>query len=336
MRRESGSRTHAGFSAPRAAVIGTIILLAVHACGVSPARAAKMYFGKQDYLHPIQDVAIKGQNGEALYLGYKHSSQSFILPYSVSDDGYILGVKGESDRYYALDKARIARFQADGLLPSPLPPSELSVLDRVMGHSLWGLLVVMAAIFGFNVIRKKRWQERRRLADPHFKNAAALGEKGDLDGAIVEYSKAIDIAPDFESALVNRGATYERKGEFDRAIADFTKAIRIGPKSVTVIGLVNRGIAYQKKGELDRAIKDHTRAIKQSGAAGAYFNRGNALAGKGDYARAIADYTKVIALDPRAAAAFQARGAAYAKQGDASLAQADYDAVSRLQAASPA
>src|ERR1700693_4190477 len=70
-------------------------VLAVVALGVTPARAA-LCFGTQEYLRPIQDVAITGQNGEALYLGYKYSFHCLIAPYSVSDDGYILGVKNES------------------------------------------------------------------------------------------------------------------------------------------------------------------------------------------------------------------------------------------------
>jgi tetratricopeptide (TPR) repeat protein len=295
------------------------LVLSILACSASPAHAAQLHFGTQEYLRRIQDVTIKGPNGEELYLGYKYSFYSFIAPYSVSDDGYILGVKGQ-DKYFRLDRAKIEALQARGQLPSPLPPYELSTIDYAMGHLLWGLGVFMAGVIAFQLYNRRRWQRAR----PHFVSAIAHGEKGDLDRAIADYTRAIDIYPKFESALVNRGVTYQRRGEHDQAIADFTKAIKIGHKGVTALALGNRGISYQNKGDFARAIADHTQAIKVSKAPVAYFNRGNALAARGDYAGAIADYTKAIELQPNAAPAYHARGGAYQKQGDASLAEADY------------
>jgi hypothetical protein len=121
----------------------------------SPAHA-KFAFGTKEYLNSIQDVDIKGPNGEALYLGYKYSFYSFILPYTMSDDGYILGVKGR-DAYVPLDKAGIDKFQAAGLLPSPLPAYELSVVDYVMGHIIWAVPLFVA---GAAVIKRTRPQNR--------------------------------------------------------------------------------------------------------------------------------------------------------------------------------
>ncbi|HXW30158.1 MAG TPA: hypothetical protein VEK55_12415, partial [Xanthobacteraceae bacterium] len=121
---------HRGHVAALVVSIGALGLLAASA---SPAAAAGGRFGTQEYLRPIQDVAIKGPNGEALYLGHKFSFYSFFLPYSLSDDGYILGVKGR-DQYIRLDPASIARFQAGGQLPSPLPKYELSAVDYAFGH----------------------------------------------------------------------------------------------------------------------------------------------------------------------------------------------------------
>jgi tetratricopeptide (TPR) repeat protein len=313
-----------GSIVPLAVLVGLLCLIA---SSVAPAHAARMYFGTQENLRPIQDVAIKGPNGEELYLGYKFSFYSFIAPYRVSDDGYILGVKGH-DTYFRLDKARIERFQASGQLPSPLPAYELSALDYAMGYFLWVLLIFVAGYFAISQLRRKRRLQRRQRATPYFDSAAGHSANGDLDRAIADYSKAIEIAPDFESALVNRGVSYERRGDHAQAIADFTKAIKIGPKSVTMLGLINRGIAYQKKGDFDRAVADQTRVIKESKTPNAYYNRGNAFVGKGDYARAIADYTKAIELQPNSAAAYQARGEAYARRNDA--ASADYDTAREI------
>ena len=106
-----------------------------------------MYFGTEEHLRPIQDVSIKGQNGEALYLAFKYSFHNFILSYSVSDEGYVLGVKGDDTRYYRLDKAQIERFQASGQLPSPLPSYQLSTSDYVKGYMLFALPVFAAGLY---------------------------------------------------------------------------------------------------------------------------------------------------------------------------------------------
>jgi len=301
-----------------------LLLSLFGSCGVlasstSPAHAGKMYFGTQEYLRSIQDVAIKGPNDEELYLGYKYSFYSFILPYTLSDDGYVLGIKGR-EAYFPLDQASIDRFQGNGLLPTPLPPYQLSAVDYAMGHAAWSLPVLIAGSFAVGALRKRR----RQSARPHFESALQCTRDGDLDGALAEYTKAIEIDPKFESALVNRGDIYQHRGDYDRAIADFTKAIKAGPEGITVLALISRGTAYEKKGDFDRAIADHSQAIKKSGAAGAYYNRGNAFAGRGDFARAIADYTKAIELEPNAAVAYQARGRAYDRQGNAAQARADY------------
>jgi hypothetical protein len=59
-----------------------LALVSVTAALATPAAAARVRFGTQEYLQKIQDVDVKGPNGEALYLGYKYSHHSFIAPRS--------------------------------------------------------------------------------------------------------------------------------------------------------------------------------------------------------------------------------------------------------------
>ena len=49
--------------------------------------------------------------------------------------------------------------------------------------------------------------------------------QGYFDQAIIEYTKAIDIDPNYAKAYDNRGVAYAKEGSFSRAIADFTMAI---------------------------------------------------------------------------------------------------------------
>src|SRR5208283_2227106 len=66
-------------------------------------------------------------------------------------------------------------------------------------------------------------------ADDLCGRGSAKGIKGDWDGAIADYTKAIDLKPDFAIAYCSRGSAEAMKGEWDGAIADYTKALKLKP-----------------------------------------------------------------------------------------------------------
>ncbi|MHB1102470.1 MAG: hypothetical protein ACYC0C_06780 [Devosia sp.] len=125
------------------------------ALGATPAQAA-FTFGAEESLHALVDVAVVGENGEALALGYKTSTQNFLLPYSISDDGYVLIVKGEKGKYYDIGDEQLANWQASGLMPDPLPPYEIAFVDRILGYALWPTLAVIALVYLIPLLRKRK------------------------------------------------------------------------------------------------------------------------------------------------------------------------------------
>jgi len=314
-------------SKARVALIGLVALLAIAA---TPAQAAKLYFGTQEHLRQIQDVDVTGPKGEPLYLGHKYSFHSFILPYTLTDDGYILGIRGEQS-YFRLDDANIKSMQARGQLPTPLPPYQLSVLDYAMGHGAWIALAVIIGLIPLSMISKRR----RKRAMPHFEDGIARHQSGDLQGAAESYSKAAEIDPKFAAALHFRGKAHAGLGDFKAGISDHTKAIRIEPKFADA--LMDRGILMYQSGNFDGALSDFSRVIKLNKKdANAYYHRGLSYLGKNDFRRAIADLTKVVEAAPEFAEAYQQRAVAYTKMGDAERAQADHAkarAIASAQAA---
>ena len=86
--------------------------------------------------------------------------------------------------------------------------------------------------------------------------------QGNLDQAISDYTKAIDINPNLAKAYDNRGVAYAQEGSYPRAIADFTMAIANNPKDAA--GYNNRGHAYAGQGNLTQAIADYTKAIENN------------------------------------------------------------------------
>ena len=69
-----------------------------------------------------------------------------------------------------------------------------------------------------------------RLAKTYYNRATVYRAKGEIERAIADYSKAIEIDPQHSNAYFGRGSAFEAKGDYDRAIADFTKAIEISPE----------------------------------------------------------------------------------------------------------
>jgi len=135
-----------------------LLLLAAIAIFLVPRAAdAAWQFGAQEDIHCLQDVTLKGAKDEALCLGYMMKTQYFLAGMYVVDEGYVLGVKGETGRYYHMPTGEdLARFQRGGFLPDPLPPYKIGFWDYVVGYSLWWALAIVAAIYGWQAIRKRR------------------------------------------------------------------------------------------------------------------------------------------------------------------------------------
>jgi tetratricopeptide (TPR) repeat protein len=135
------------------------------------------------------------------------------------------------------------------------------------------------------------------LATIHMYRGFSWEGKGNLNKALDDYSKAIELNPRDTAAYTLRGVAWVRKAEYDKAIADYTKAIEITPKFAKAYN--NRGYTWARKGNMNEAIADYTKAIEiDPNYVMAYANRGTAWADKGEYDKAIADFDKALEIDP--------------------------------------
>jgi tetratricopeptide (TPR) repeat protein len=158
----------------------------------------------------------------------------------------------------------------------------------------------------------------------------AAFSKGDLDTAITDYTKAIELKPDFADAYYNRSVVYRGKGLYERAVVDTTKAIELKPDYADAY--LNRGGLYFFTGFTEQAIADYTKAIElKPSLAEAYINRGSVYGRKGLYDQAIADWTKAIELKPEFAEAYYQRGTGYGVKGLHDQAIADYTKAIELK-----
>ena len=168
------------------------------------------------------------------------------------------------------------------------------------------------------------------LARAAFDRGYAAEDKGDHQTAIVEYTDAIRLKPDYPDAFNNRGLAYKNLEQYDKAIADYTEAIRLKPDFASAFN--NRGIAYDEFKQYDKAIADYTEAIRlKPDFAFAFSNRGNAYNDLEQYDKAIADYTEAIRLKPDYADALNNRGIAYDEFKQYNKAIVDYSEAIRLK-----
>lgn len=94
-----------------------------------------------------------------------------------------------------------------------------------------------------------------------------------------------------------RGVANFQNFEFRAAAHDFTRAIELRPDFIDAI--FHRGIVHVVRGRYDDAIEDFNRVIALDAEhAAAYYNRGRLYYWKGDREAAIADFTKARKLDP--------------------------------------
>ena len=137
------------------------------------------------------------------------------------------------------------------------------------------------------------------------------GELGDHIGAISDYTKAIQLKPNYADAYYNRGVAKGNLDQYKAAIVDYDMAILLQPDDA--LSYNNRGIAKHKQGQYSGAISDYTQAIQlKPDYAEAYSNRGMTKGALGQSIAAIDDCNRAIQLKPDFAEAYFNRGLAQA------------------------
>jgi tetratricopeptide (TPR) repeat protein len=127
--------------------------------------------------------------------------------------------------------------------------------------------------------------------------ANAFSQTGELDRALADIERAIQLDPTDAFAYGGRGDLYLVKKDYERAIADYSKMIAMEPANA--LPLIGRGMAYWLEGELDRATVEFEQAVKlQPAAALPLYWRGMARRARGDVAGGEADIAAAKKIDP--------------------------------------
>ncbi len=132
-----------------------------------------------------------------------------------------------------------------------------------------------------------------------FNKAFSLYKKGEFDGALKAYNKAIELRPEEFKSYFNRGLIYVKMGKYNLAIEDYSRIINSNPDYTEAYN--NRAWAFLKKGAPDKAIRDCDKALLlDPGLAAAYHTRGMAYKNKGLLDRARKNFRKSCRLGDQA------------------------------------
>jgi len=176
------------------------------------------------------------------------------------------------------------------------------------------------------------WAAYQYFTDPMpaARRAEAAFQRGDLDGAIAEYTKSIDRRPT-GLAYHNRALVHVSKQDWPAVVADMTMALELGHPGWEAQIYTMRGQALVYSGQPRDAIQDSERAIALDPDKGlAYVVRGLAKGALGATDSALADYTRAIEVEPTCAEAWSNRGMQRIELGQETAGKADLDEAFRL------
>lgn len=177
----------------------------------------------------------------------------------------------------------------------------MTIKDNILPRGVfWGIAFLLGTIVFVSTLSLAIAIDS--VALKHYNKGTALSRSGNLDQAIEEFKKAIDIDPNYGDAHYNLGYSYHLKaGQKNKTDPDL-KTNKDIPTQI-----------YIKKWEFGReelklAIKEFKEVIRlEPNAADAHLKLGVVYDNHGDYEDAISEYHKTISMDPRGLDGLDAR-----------------------------
>jgi tetratricopeptide (TPR) repeat protein len=162
----------------------------------------------------------------------------------------------------------------------------------------------------------------------------ALVERGEVDEAISQYERSLQLHSDYAQAHYNLGIALLQKRKVGQAIAQCQEALRLQPNDRDAH--VALGNALLTSEDVDGAIAHYSRALElHPDDSDAHYNLGNALLAKGEAVEAIVHYQKALELRPNIAEAHLQLGNVFLQNNDARRAIAYYEEALKISPHSP-
>ncbi len=150
----------------------------------------------------------------------------------------------------------------------------------------------------------------------------------DFDRAIADYTRIIEMRPDWQdgSAYRARAVAYAAKGDDRLALADYTQVVRMKPGRDAY---VERGFVGLRLADYDAAAADFQKALEFGEHPSARAGLAAVYRAKGDFARALEQVNTAIGMAPAMSGLLVERANTYLAMGKTAEALTDVDASLR-------
>jgi tetratricopeptide (TPR) repeat protein len=163
---------------------------------------------------------------------------------------------------------------------------------------------------------------------PWLRRARWYASRGELEKAIADCTKAIELDPDHGDAYAMRGNMLVAQDLRQQALADFTKVLALAPDNPAVWKA--RGRVYEQNDQWDQALADYQHAMElEPDNWKVWKSRAQQFGKTQQRDKAIALYAKLIELRPDDHALYSARAEIHASLKNYDQAIADYNEAIR-------
>jgi len=172
------------------------------------------------------------------------------------------------------------------------------------------------------------------LAIWHQHRGKAFEQQGELDKAVAEVRKELEIDPRYGDGYNFLGKLLEKQGKIDEAIGVYRKVLELEPDNH--VAMNNLGFLLGGKGRTEDAMRWLEKALDTNPLFGlAHNNLGNLLSEQGRYEEAIEHYETALEIDPQDRFADYNLGNAYAALGRIEEAARHYERAMQLDTRNP-
>ena len=225
--------------------------------------------------------------------------------------------------------------------------AELSVtLDGMVRRALPALAVLVLVLLTFATFnRSKTFRDTETcfrdvlLKNPdsptaHNNLANVLRQRGDLDGAILEYRRSLELDPNYQFGRYNLGATLVQKGDPNSAIPLLKQALQADPNNPKAY--YSLATALEQTGHPEEATASYSRAVRlQPDFLEAHTNLANLLLAQSHNEDAMSHYRKAVELAPSSPMTHYNLAVGLAKTGHEAEAIAELQTVLRIDPSYP-
>jgi protein O-mannosyl-transferase len=185
------------------------------------------------------------------------------------------------------------------------------VFDLLGSRKGWATFFLMLGIVALGTTaysRNQVWQDSRVLWEDvvsksplnhrgHNNLGTVLNDQGHTTDAILEFTEALRIKPDFAFARNNLGNALFRQGKYNEAILHLREALRLKPNLLGTHN--NMGIILSIKGDFDNAIRHFKKALAiNPRSAETHSNLGNFFLAQRKYDQAAQHFQKALKFNP--------------------------------------